>query len=325
MRLIRFAILALSISPLFAAAQPQRMVPLQVTIVMDGENQPTDKEVTITLMDEWSAIEGVQTTRHGMTSFLTKPGIHRVRIIGPEIEQFDTEFILDRELPGSMTFVVTPKMSPRIVSKSPHQPIAAVRLKIPGKARKELERGEKDLQKKRWVEARLRFEKAIQIYPEYDLAYHALARLALAMNNKEAARLHLQRALELNHAFVEANRDLAAILMTEKRYSEAEPLLRKSLDGDPMNLWALTTLALAELTNGKLAEAVAHAQKVHGVPHAGFASAHLVAARAYEAAQQPTDALVEYRLYLAEDPDGPNAPIAQAAVDRINAAALSPK
>ena len=326
MRLARIASLsALFLFPLLAGAQMQQRVPLQLTIVMDGENQPTDKEITVTLMDEWSAIEAVQTTKHGMVSFVTKPGIHRVRIIGADIEQFDTEFILDREMPGMMTLVISPKPSARIVAKAPNQPIAAVRLKIPGKARKELERGEKAVNQKRWEEARLHFEKAILFYPEYDLAYYALARLALGMHNKEGARLHLEKALRLNDAFVEANRDLAAILMAESRYAEAEPLLRKSLEGDPTNLWALSAIALSELTSGKLAEAVAHAQKVHSVAHPGYASVHLIAARAFEAAQQPAQALEEYRAYLAEDPGGPNASLAQAGVERMAGATPSPK
>lgn len=326
MRFARTTFLAIVVlSPILATAQMQQRVPLQLTIVLDGESQPTDREITVMLMDEWSAIEGVQTTKHGMVSFITKPGIHRVRIVGTEIEQFDTEFILDREMPGVMTLVVSLRASARIVARSPNQPVAAVRLKIPGKARKELEKGEKAMDKKRWEEARLHFEKATVLYPDYDLAYYALARLARSMNNKEGARLHLQKALQLNDSFVEANRDLAAILMAEGRYAEAEPLLRKSLEGDPMNLWALSAIALSELTTGKLAEAVAHAQKVHSVAHPGYASAHLVAARAFEAAQQPAQALGEYRLYLAEDPAGPNAPLAQAAVERITNAAVSRK
>jgi tetratricopeptide (TPR) repeat protein len=302
--------------PFLALAQSMRQVSLQITIVMDGESQPTDRELTIALMDEWSAIEAVQTTNRGMVSFLTKAGVHRIRIVGTDIEQFDTEFAIEGNSQGTMTFVVTPRFT-QLSQRTSDRPIAAIRLKIPGKAKKEMRKGEKAMQKERWVEARLHLEKAIAIYPEYDLAYQALAKLALAVGNKESARKHLQKALQLNDAFPEANRDLAAILMSESRYAEAEPLLRKSLESDPMNLWALTAIALAELTIGKVQQAIAHAQKVHTTSHEGYASAHLVAARALEAVQQPAEALGEYRLYLAEDATGPNVAIAQAAIVRL--------
>lgn len=318
-------LLLLILLPSAASAQLSRQLSLQITIVLDGENQPTNKELTVTLMDEWSAIIEVQSTNKGMLNFFTKPGIHRIRIVGAEIEQLDEEFVIDEHFQRRFTFVVVPRLMPSGPRRPTAKSVAAVRLKIPRKAQDAYKKAEKALKQQRWTEAQQHYQRAVELYPSYDLAHYGLAKLALFAGDKEAGRRHLQTAVGLNDTFAEAARKLAELLMSEKKLAEAEPLLRKSLESEPTNVWALTALATTALAAGKTADAITHAQLVHTLPHAGYASSHLIAARALEASQRPQDALANYKQYLAEDPNGPHAALAQAAVARLSATPTPPQ
>ena len=112
--------------------------------------------------------------------------------------------------------------------------------------------------------------------------------------------------------------------MAEHKYEDMDAALKKALKSDPLDPWTLTYAAYAELLTGKFDEAVANAQKVHGVAHTGFASAHVVAARALEATHHADKALEEYRLYLKEDPQGRDAKSAHESEVRLTASNHSP-
>ncbi len=90
-----------------------------------------------------------------------------------------------------------------------------------------------------------------------------------------------------------------------------------------MNSWALTNAAYAELELHRFKEAAEHALRVHGLPHDGLANAHVIAAYALEALGQQQEAAAQWRLYLKEDPKGPNAKRAQESVARLAKAPLS--
>jgi hypothetical protein len=86
------------------------------------------------------------------------------------------------------------------------------------------------------------------------------------------------------------------------------------LQTEPLNAWALTYAAYAELQTQKFDLAITHARTAHTVPHTSLASVHIVAAHALEATKQPDEALKEYRLYMVEDPNGRDAPRAKQAI-----------
>ena len=86
---------------------------------------------------------------------------------------------------------------------------------------------------------------------------------------------------------------------------------------EPTNVVALLLLANIQLQNGKLDECIANARKVHSQPHEHYAVVHFLAARAFEAKGVPADAIVEYKTFLKESPDGPSAQRARAALEAL--------
>ena len=68
--------------------------------------------------------------------------------------------------------------------------VSANALKIPGKAEKEYTRGNKALDDKKLPEAIEHFQKAIDLYPKYDLAYNGLGATLVEMKDITARARH---------------------------------------------------------------------------------------------------------------------------------------
>jgi tetratricopeptide (TPR) repeat protein len=266
----------------------------------------------------------------GEVQFVVLSGEHSLRVFGRGIEEYKSSLeILPVELHKTENVVVrsTKEAGGEGKEKGGDGPVTPNsltvpihRLNVPDKARQEFAKGSGALRHKDWPEAKKRFAAAIAIFPDYDLAYNGLADAAMATGDTASARAALEKAISLNKNFAEAYRNLALVAFAEHNYEEANTLLLQALAIDPLNARALTYAANAELLTHKYNEAIAHARKAHALPHEGLAGAHIVAARACEATNQPEEAVKEYRLYLDEDPQGRDANIARAAITRLGSA-----
>jgi len=300
-----FLILLIALPVLGQMDRGGRVV-LQLTIVLEGEKLPTQEQLTVTLLDSWGNVVIAQDTRTGFMQFDVRAGLHRLHISGPGIETYFSEFTIDNTPTWSETITVQPRRT-KLTERSSPQPVPAVRLKIPGKAKDEYNKAEKALKKNDIAATRQHLNQAIALYPNYDLAYFALGKLDIDAGQREAARIDFEQAVKLNDGFGEAQRELAKILLADKDYAGAEPALLAALRSDPSDLWTLSFTALTEFELGKFAEVVSCASRVHSVKHPGYASVHLIAAKSLEALHRPEDARAEYSLYLSEDPNGSNA------------------
>jgi len=306
---------------------------LQVTpcrvriVVVDRTTNRGIQDVTVQLMDavgSSSAQSERNTDSAGQAEFQSWTGTHRVRIYGPQVHEYNGDFDISQSESFHLERIyVVEKEENATTSLASPITVPAVRLKIPDNARKEFEKGSKAMEEQRWGESRKHFQAAVDLYPEYDLAYNGLGVACSQLNDTPAARQAFLKATELNDKFAGAQRNLARILLSEHNYQEVAALLNRSLNVEPVNAWALTNAAHAELRLHRFKEAAEHAQRVHGLPHDGLANAHVIAGYALEALGQPQEAAEQWRLYLKEDPKGPNAKRAQEAVARLTKAPLS--
>jgi tetratricopeptide (TPR) repeat protein len=278
--------------------------------------------LTVQLLDGFGTIQQEQKTdAGGVAQFHTMTGVHNLRIYGPGIQEYTGRVELEKvEIRHTEMVQVQPERAGGSGSASgpDSASVPAARLKVPGAAKTEFEGGSAALEKKDWAEAKKRFQAAIAIYPEYDVAYNGLGMATASAGETQAARGAFEKAIKLNDRFGEAYRNLARISLSERKYDEMDTLLNKSLESDPLNAWALTYAAYAELQLHKFTEAIAKARKAHSLPHPGLASVHVVAARAFEATNQPAGALEEYKTYLEEDPNGRDAARARESVARLS-------
>jgi tetratricopeptide (TPR) repeat protein len=328
-RLSKAAVSVLALAAVCAGQRPSfapAPVTLRVFVTIDSDSEKA-ANVTVELMDAVggsSAMDSKLTDSGGTVTFRTLSGVHRIRITGTDMEAYEGDFEIAPNEPVHMERIrIHRATTPRPAGESPPGVLApAIRMHIPDSARKAFDQGTQAFRRQHWEKSRALFETAIREYPEYDLAYDGLGAVQMQLNNVEAARQAFAKAVDLNPSFAGANRNLARILLGEHKNSEALPLLLRSLTTEPDNVWALTNAANSELLLHDFENALLYARKVHTLPHQGFASVHIVAARALESSQQPQAALVEYRLYLDEDAKGRDADRAQAAIVRLNGAGL---
>ncbi len=296
--------------------------PVRLRVIVSYQGGPTKVQyATVELMDAVggsSALDKQITDQDGRVEFNTITGAHRIRITGDDFQPFEGDFeIAHTESYHLENFGVRRKPEGRTASAEAMNTVPAIRLKIPDNARNEFEKGSKAMEEQKWGESRKHFQVAVDFYPDYDLAYNGLGSACWQLRDVPAARQAFVKATELNDKFAAAQRNLARILLSDHNYQEAASLLNRSLDVEPVHAWALTNAAYAELQLHRFKEAAAHALRVHGLPHDGLANAHVIAGYALETLGQQQEAAEQWKLYLKEDPKGPNAKRAREAVARL--------
>ena len=296
--------------------------PVRLRVIVSYQGGQTKVSyATVELMDAVggsSAMDKQLTDQDGRVEFNTITGAHRIRVTGDDIRPYEGDFeIVPTETYHIENIGVRRKSEGEATSAEAMNTVPAIRLKIPDNARKEFEKGGKAMKEKSWDESRKHFQAAVDLYPDYDLAYNGLGIACSQLNDIPAARQAFVKATQLNDKFAGAQRNLARILLSERNYQEVASLLNRSLNVEPVNAWALTNAAYAELQLHRFKEAAEHALRVHGLPHDGLANAHVIAGYALEALGQQQEAADQWRLYLKEDPKGPNAKRAQEAVARL--------
>jgi len=258
------------------------------------------------------------TDANGRVEFTVVSGEHRIRVVAADFITYEGSF---ETLPNENMHmeVVRMRLKPGATATGAPggAPVPAVRLKIPPDAKKEFEQASKAMEKNNYKEAAEHFRAATQKYPDYDLAYNGLGIALLNEKDAAGAKEALEHAIKITPDFPAAQRSIARIYLAQRDWKNADSALKKSLQNEPSNGWALMNAAYAELELELFAEAVANAQKVHPAPHAGLENAHYIAGVALQQMGKPTEARDEFNLYLKEAPTGPNAARAQQAIAHL--------
>src|SRR5205085_10761807 len=129
---------------------------------------------------------------------------------------------------------------------------SAMELNVPSGARKEFEKGASALEDNARLEAEKHFLRAIDLYPNYALAYNHLGVLYMMNGDQTKGREAFEKAVALNDHYPSALLNLAKIRYQERKLPEAEDLLRKATAIDAGNPEMIALLANAEFINGRI-------------------------------------------------------------------------
>jgi tetratricopeptide (TPR) repeat protein len=127
-----------------------------------------------------------------------------------------------------------------------------------------------------------------------------------------------RRAIEADPQFAPAYVNRAKTFFAKSDFVSAAEVLSKAVAINPKSLEALILLATAQLQNREFEQALQNARKIHTMPHKDFGGSHLVAGNALEALKRPSEALEEYKLYVAETPNGANVARARARIEQMS-------
>ena len=104
-------------------------------------------------------------------------------------------------------------------------------------------------------EARIRFQEAVEIYPENAKAHYGLGIMLFEGGQNDRAKKHLKEATKLDSQLTEAFYQLGELALDASNTDEAEQELRRALDLDPEHTAALFALGRIHDQRGELKQA----------------------------------------------------------------------
>jgi Tfp pilus assembly protein PilF len=325
-----FLVVLLSSLTTFAQRQPGRTTTtpfpssisrearLEIQLVNEN-SRPWRAQVLVEVVGNGTVNVRGYTDSDGRVTFNLRSGsTYRARVSGDH----DSEEVSFEILQGEMFHHETIKIkSPPAQTNraAAGGTISAAELNVPGKAKKEYQKGLDAFNDKKWDKAREHFEKAVKDYPQFDEAFNNLGVCAMQQNDVAGAKAAFLKAAELNPHNAAATRNLGRIYLTKDNDPKnAREMLQKALAADPRSGETMTLLSYADLQTGDLDGAIATAKRVHSNgPQDQFPFAHLVAGRALERKGDKNAAAIEYKSYLKEAENTPEAQTAKEGLARL--------
>jgi tetratricopeptide (TPR) repeat protein len=113
--------------------------------------------------------------------------------------------------------------------------ISMVSLMAPKDAKKAFDKGVDQLKKKKDAEAEKDFEKAVEIYPKYSMAWFELGRLKESEKDVEGARKAYAQALAADPKYINPYRQLTGISVNEKNWKDVSDTTSRLIKLDPVD------------------------------------------------------------------------------------------
>jgi Ca-activated chloride channel family protein len=206
---------------------------------------------------------------------------------------------------------------------NPNSSVSKLDLKAPGRARHEYEKGYELLMRKDLPGAIEHLAKATAIYPSFVAAHSALGAAYLRLGKNEEARGEFAQAAALDDHLPNLYMNLGCAQLALKQYPEAEETLKKASSIAPLDVATLAALAYAEYLNQDYPAVIATAGQVHLRRHASAVVVHYLAAGAWEARDNLTEAQREMETGLQEDSKSGSSDRYRQMLERIKAEQVS--
>jgi len=311
------------LSQQLGASLNDRGADLRIRVVFQNDLQVTVPVSVQLLTNGGTTLQEGMSNSSGEIQFRGVPqGEYRVKVFGQGIRDMETSLnTTDR---GLTQFVrVEPKLGEQ-TSTSGY--VSAKQLAIPEKARKEFDKGARDLEEANFGNARKHFLKANELSPNYAAALNNLGVIATKENDNAKAYEYFQQAVAADENYAQGLINLGRIEMVNKNLRAAIAPLEKARSLTPTDAQVFNLLAVAQVQLGDADNALANAREVHSLEHKQFAVSHYIAASILAKRGLRDDAMAEYELFLKEETkDAPLAKIATNELKQLKTQALAVK
>ena len=108
-------------------------------------------------------------------------------------------------------------------------------LAAPKDAKKAYDKGMDALKKKKYEDAQNNFEKAVELYPRYAVAWYELGRLRVSQNQDDIARGSFAEAIKADPKFVLPYLSLSYLELEAKRWQQLAEVTEKTIALDPFD------------------------------------------------------------------------------------------
>ncbi len=184
-------------------------------------------------------------------------------------------------------------------------------LGVSNKALEEFNRANSLMNAQKSREAIPHLQKAIAAEPKFVSAHLSLGLAYMDQDDAARAKGEFATAAKLDDKFALSFVNLGLLALTEKDFATAQTQLEHAVTLRPTDAKVLSALAYAQNGNHGYREAMATAQRIHGLEHKGMANVHYVAAACAIELKDFDSAERELTLFLNEDPTNAMAPVAR--------------
>lgn len=197
--------------------------------------------------------------------------------------------------------------------------ISVTSAQAPSKAKKEYEKGRELEKKEKWDSALESFQKAVELYPDYAIAWCEMGRVQVQKGDATGARQSFGRALSVDSKFVSPYEELAQLAARDHQWQEVVATTDQLLKLNPVSFpqdWLLSAVGNFYLQNLDAAEKSARRglelDTQHQIPKLEYLLGLVLAQK-----QNYAEALQHMRNYLRLSPHAANAETAQKQVDEL--------
>jgi tetratricopeptide (TPR) repeat protein len=185
-------------------------------------------------------------------------------------------------------------------------------LRVPGKARREYEKGLERLQKRDFEGSLNHFKEATSAFPDYYEAYYQAGLANMELRHRDEAEEALQRAIDLSGGgYADPQFALGALLCDRQSYTEAERVLRRGIDVDGSSWKGHLFLGQALFGMDRLADAEQSARQAL-LRNRDVPSGYLLLANIYMKRNEYVMATKYLDIFLKMRPQGPTSEQARA-------------
>jgi cytochrome c-type biogenesis protein CcmH/NrfG len=182
--------------------------------------------------------------------------------------------------------------------------ISVTSMLVPGNARKEFEKGDKEARNNKLQPATEHLQKAVAEYDNYAAAWSELGRIYAATHEMEKARQAFEKAITADPKYVPPYVSLATLEIQNQEYESALKTAGEALQLSPSLEVANFLQAVSNFRLNRLDEAQKSAEEVEKGPHQNLSQVHALLSDIFIQKQDYSSAAAQMRAYLKESPKG---------------------
>jgi tetratricopeptide (TPR) repeat protein len=200
--------------------------------------------------------------------------------------------------------------------------VTATSLNAPEPAKKAFGKGVNAMDDAKWAAAQKDFEKAVEIYPDYAMAWSDLGDVLQHQAKAAEARAAWEKAIAADPKYIKAYIQLAGLDLEEKRVEDAATVAGKAVAMNPLEfprLYYINAVANYNLKHWDVAETSARrATELDGTAHE-VPQSELLLGSILVAKGDRSGGLQHFRKYLELVPKAPNAEQVRKAIAQLEA------
>ena len=189
--------------------------------------------------------------------------------------------------------------------------VSLTSLQAPKKARKEMNKAAKLIKKSKAEEAAKHLQKAVEIYPQYAVAWNLLGDIYLRQNQPEKARQAFSESVKADPKYIRPYLGQATVQMQTRQFTELIETTSTLLRLDPTHGTASYYKAVGHYSLGQFGEAEKSVQAAIQSPSGTPSIAHYLLGSLLARKETYPEAAKELRLFLKIAPGTPAAVEAQ--------------